>query len=325
LSRITGVESTISPEAIPIALRACKRFNPDILHAHNLFFLTSMVAVLVKELTNIPLVLTLHLGRMDLLGGYAARAVTMYERFPGRLIVSRADRVVCVSKAVKRHAEEVLSVPSKKLTVVPNGVDANEFHPQAYGAEQKGKSEPKRIVVVGRIISNKGLQFLVEAAPSILSGHRVQFIIAGDGPLKPEIVRMTREAGLENFFSFLGEVPSVSELLRNCDLLVRPSLTDGMPLSVLEGMATGLPVIASRIAGTPEVITNGVNGILCPPGDARALSVAINKLLDEPSLAEGMGSRARRFVEKYHDWNSIASMNREVYTSVLRVGESADC
>ncbi len=313
VSEVIGAQSTISTDALFLALRVCREVNPDILHAHNIFFSTTMVAALVKRVVRKPLVVTMHLGSMNLLGGIIGFLTSAYERTAARWILNSSNHIIAVSRAVLEQGLS-LGIPRHKVSVIPNGVNLQDFSPSR---RKVNRSEAKKIVFVGRLLFNKGVQYLVKAAPAILSRHPVEFVIVGDGPMKYDIVRMTETQGVRHAFKFLCAVPSVSEVLRESDIFVRPSLTEGMPLTVLEAMACGLPVVATRVAGTPEIVTHGVTGLLCPPRDVERLAEAILKLVENPEMASHLGSNARRFVEQYHGWHGVAEMTHHVY-DILR-------
>jgi glycosyltransferase involved in cell wall biosynthesis len=318
LTGLTGLQGTVSPASLSLALNISRRFKPDLIHAHNLFFSTTIVATLVKKLINVPLVLTLHLGSTDLMYGKDRLLATSYESLFGRWIGSNADRVIAVSGVVQSYATKSLGIRKEKISVVPNGVNLSEFRPSDPSTEKrKGPDYVTKVAVVGRIIANKGIQFLIKAAPAVVCKRQVEFIVVGDGPMKNQMRLLTKKLGVEQNFKFIGEVSSVAEILRGCDMLVHPSITDGMSLTVLEAMACGIPVIATRVAGTPEIVIDGITGILCPPCDQSALAEAVIELAENRSFAKKLARNAEKFVEHYYDWDEIAAMNKRIYAELL--------
>jgi len=254
------------------------------------------------------------LGPMAFESRFLSIIVRSYEVTIGKLIVRLSDKIIAVSKAVKAQAVWLGAEP-KDVTVVPNGVDLCEFKP----IEARGSEGTKRVACVGRLIPNKGVQFLIKASPSVLSSNPdVEFVIVGDGPMRDHLVQMTEDLGVKHAFRFMGTVPSVSDVLRDCRIFVRPSLTEGMPLTVLEAMACGLPVVASRVSGTPEVVLDGETGILVEAGNVRQIAEAIAKLLSDDHGATEMGRNALRLVGERYSWDRAADLVQRVYEGILK-------
>jgi len=290
-----------------------KKEKPDIIHANNRIFFTTICGVILKKIVGKPLVITLHLGPMFLDEKVLNFFVNVYEKTISRWIITNSDKIITVSNAVMRHALN-LGASYEKIKVIPNGVDLKEFNPGEYR-----KTEEKRIVFVGRLFPNKGIQYLIEAAPVILSRYpNVEFIIIGKGPMEAELKKLIGRLNLEHAFRFLGIVPSVSEIMRQCNIFVRPSLTEGMPLTILEAMACGLPVIASKIPGTSEIVKDGETGILIKPGDVKQLSNAIIKLIEDEDYARRIKERAYEFIKNHYSWDRIAEEYLKTYNEVLK-------
>ena len=297
-------------------LEACKHERPDIVHANSIFFFTTIAAALAKKVVNTPLITTVHGGSTSHLEGGLRFFVNMYENSLGRWVLNQSDCVIAVSREVMHYAE-ALGTPHQKVTVIPNAVDIREFQPSSRG---EGKSSgPVRVAFVGRLLQNKGPQYLVEGAAYVVhTCPSVRFYIVGEGPLLAQLMARVRQLGLEDHFTFLGLVPSVAEFLKGCDILVRPSLTEGMPLTALEAMACGLPVIASDVGGTSEILHHGETGFLVKPKNIVELSSCITKLVIDDQLRNTMGRRARAFAEKCGDWGAIARQTTRIYEQVMQ-------
>ncbi|MEM3551682.1 MAG: glycosyltransferase family 4 protein, partial [Candidatus Bathyarchaeia archaeon] len=149
---------------------------------------------------------------------------------------------------------------------------------------------------------------------------KVRFKIVGDGPYRQQLEELVARYGLSPYFEFLGFVPKVSEILRNGGIFVRPSLTEGMPLTILEAMASGLPIIATHVSGTSEIIMHNETGILIEPGNARQLAEAIKYLIEMPAEILRLGRNARDFIERHYkerfSWDAAASNVLSVYESL---------
>jgi glycosyltransferase involved in cell wall biosynthesis len=316
LTRLLRLQSSVSLEVVALAAEVTRALRPDLLHIHNLFFYTSLVAAGLKARSGQPLVNTMHLGSMEQLGGLAGAVTTAYERAVGRAILRRSDFVIAVSQAVRRHAIG-LGYPATRIEVIPNGVDLETFRPPPREAVRAGRP---RVAFVGRLLFNKGPQYLVAAAPLVLGRHPdTEFVIIGDGPLRPRLEQAVARQGLAGAFRFLGMRSDVPALLGDptLSLFVRPSLSEGLPLTVLEAMACGLPVVATPVGGTAEVVRDDETGYLVPPRAVEPLAAAICRLLDDPVHARALGANGRALVEREYSWERIAERTVAVYERVL--------
>ena len=182
-----------------------------------------------------------------------------------------------------------------------------------------------RIGFVGRLIANKGPQYLIEAAPALLTTcPHAEIVIVGDGPMKPALEARAQTLGIQDKVTFLGARRDVADVLRGCDVFVRPSLMEGMPLTVLEAMACGVPVIATPVGGTPEVVEHEYTGLLVPPTDVGELGIALIRLASSPELRQRLGEAGRRLVERDFSWEQVVERNLVVYHKALGVGRSGD-
>ena len=311
VTKLIGAQLTLSPLALFGVHRIVEKVRPDIIHAHNLYFQLTMVAPFIKRLMHVPLVTTLHLPKMVYNRILLDSLIGVYKWVVGDLVIRSSDKLIAVSRTVMKHVIEDLGTPSSKIVVIPNGVDMGVYLPNA----QRGKD----IIVtyIGRLIANKGPHFLVQAAPDILKNHpEVHFYIIGDGPLKDKLIKDVMFRKLEDRFHFFGSVPDVLPFLRASTVFVRPSLTEGMSLAVLEAMACGLPIVASDVEGNAEIVENAVNGCLVPPADSKALAEAVGFLLGNREVANTMGKNARKTAERLYDWKRIAEQTLEVYFSL---------
>jgi len=316
LTRWLKLQSALSLPVVSLAARVARVLHPDILHIHNLFYFTSLVALWLKERSHRPLVNTMQLGAMDQLGGLTGALTVGYERAVGRAILRASDRVIAVSHAVRQHALR-LGYPAARIQVIPNGVDLDTFRPPPREAVRAGRP---RVAFVGRLLFNKGPQYLVAAAPLVLARHpTTEFVIIGDGPLRPRLEHTIARQGLSHAFRFLGTRRDVPALLADptLSLLVRPSLSEGLPLTVLEAMACGLPVVATPVGGTAEVVRDDETGYLVPPRAVEPLAAAICRLLDDPVHARALGANGRALVEREYSWERITEQTVALYQQTL--------
>ncbi|MCP4613252.1 MAG: glycosyltransferase family 4 protein [Planctomycetes bacterium] len=307
-----GLQQALSPLIMPAIFQRIRAFKPDVIHAHNLFFRTTEVAALLRTLFPVPLVTTLHLGEMKGGSRLLRTLVKSYEFTVGRFIARQSSHITTVSEAVAQYSRSMIG-NTTPVSVVPNGVDTSAFHP----AFERNGVEPT-ILFVGRLIQNKGPEVLVEAVPQILSNHpNARIIFAGDGPMKAQLVQLAEQLGVGHAIDFLGLRHDVPELMRKATLFVRPSTLEGMPLTVLEAMASALPVVATPVGGTPELIKDKECGHLVPVGDSAALANASISLLNDRSMAESMGNRGYDMVVNKHTWEVVAQKTEHVYEEVV--------
>ena len=315
LDKLTGAQATLSPFVWRMAWREVRNFRPDVIHANTLFYATTLAAAAVAWRTQTPLVVTAHIGHLDALPQPYRTLSKAYEATLGRWVLSRAARVICIGDAVRDHILK-LGVPSSKTCSIPNGVDSHEFFPR----DTDGGSPPT-IVSVGRLIFNKGNQYLIEAVRQVrLSGRPFRLVIVGDGPLRAALVEQSAELRRAGYVSFAGRRDDVPEILRAADIFVRPSLTESMPMGVLEAMASGLAVVASDVGATNEIIDNGRNGILVTPKSVDQLREALNALLDDVALRATLGQAALATSLEYN-WERVADATFAEFTRAIEVSK----
>jgi glycosyltransferase involved in cell wall biosynthesis len=226
--------------------------------------------------------------------------VRAYESLDRRLL-RRMDRVVAVSEGQAAKVRQA-GVPPDNVLVIRNSIQAERFADNAPGHRDELRSlfpaAPAVIVgAVGRLSPEKGFDVLVEAAAIMTAAHpEVGFALFGDGPQQSRLVRRIADLGLQQRFVLAGFRDDLDRFIPHFDLQVLPSYTEGLPNVVLESLAAGVPVVATRVGGTPEVVDDGVNGYLVPPGDARTLAERISSLVDSADLRRRMGAAGRERV-----------------------------
>ena len=181
------------------------------------------------------------------------------------------------------------------------------------------------VSAVGRMIDVKGFHILAEAADAFLNGRpHVHLVFAGDGPSRPEIESIVAQSPNRARIHFAGALhrQQVAQLLADSDIFVNPGVIDpngraeGLGITTIEAMATGLPVIGSRVGGISETIVDQLTGILVPPGDRNALSLAIGKLLDDPQMRARMGQHGQSIAKERFSWPALASEVMRVYSEL---------
>ena len=232
------------------------------------------------------------------------------------------DRIIAVSELIRNEMVEA-GVPDEKITVIDNGVDVEEIARQVRSASQNEmfhESDATKIVgAIGSLKEEKGFRFLIEAAINVVPNEgKVKFLIVGDGPLREELERLAASRGAEGNIVFTGYRNDVYKLLGTFDIFVLPSVKEGLPMVLLEAMAAGIPVVATRVGAVHRVLTDGVNGLLISPGEAGALRKAIETLLTNPSFSASIAARGYETVREHFSSEAMFSKYHATYLDALK-------
>jgi glycosyltransferase involved in cell wall biosynthesis len=237
--------------------------------------------------------------------------------------VARVDRLICVSGAVADSYREA-GVDSRKVEIIRNGiVPGNQARPADETRHTLGiPADAPVILAVARLTVQKGHATLLMAIPTILAAHpNACFLLVGDGPEADRLKCIAKNVAPGGAVRFLGWRGDVPDLLAAADLLLLPSLFEGLPLVVLEAMAAGLPVVATRIGGTLEAVSDGMTGLLFDPGDSAGLANAVRTLLADPLAAKEAGQAGqRRFADEFHFTRMAAETHRLYAETLTRAG-----
>jgi glycosyltransferase involved in cell wall biosynthesis len=220
--------------------------------------------------------------------------LTPLHRLLGRLLNAFATQSLTNCEAARQALQEAERPRPDSVIVLENGVDAERFR-SVPPLAARAVGDPARVGVVANLRPVKGLDLLIEAAAQLVPHHpAVTFQVAGAGELRQALEQDIRARGLTEQFTLLGAVADVPRFLAGLDVAVLCSRAEGMPNAVLEYMAAGRAIVATAVGATPELIEDGVHGLLVPPGDAASLAGALTRLLRDPDLARRLGAAARR-------------------------------
>jgi len=227
---------------------------------------------------------------------------------------------VCVSRAVAEFAKRELRLKDDVVSVIPNGVDGDAIA-SAPAADLTALGIPpntRTLLFVGRLHPQKGGVFLLEGFRRISeTDSDLHLLIVGKGPLEKDVLEFARTHGLESRVHLAGRRSDVPSLMRSASALVLPSLWEGMPNVVLEAMASGLPVIATSVDGTTELVEPGRTGWLCEPGSAAALARVMRQVLDRPEVAKGIALAAQQYVAERFTWDVAAASYDRLWRCLL--------
>ena len=312
-------ETRSSVLGVLLGLRRTLREHPcDLVHVHK--YKEGVLGTLAARLAGVPLVVRTMHGLAEPFRGWEHlknRAYTALDRSTFQLF---GDLVIAVSQRMAETLWESGYRPTM-VTCIQNGLDLNRLvttRPSADVRRDLGL-EPDAMLIgtVGRLSLVKGHASLLQAAARVLEREsRARFLFAGDGPLQDELMTMAARLKIDRACLFIGSRRDVYDVVAALDIFVLPSLNEGLPMSLLEAMALGRPVIASDVGGIPEVMQHRVNGLLVPPGDAQQLAAACLELAFDRDLAAALGARARQTIEAAftHERSGAALLN--VYRSL---------
>ena len=250
-------------------------------------------------------------------------------------LVKRARKAIVLNEVIREKLIMGVKAKPEDVVSVPVGIDTNSFIPnldvgdvrQRYGLEGKAA-----ILFVGRIRADKGVEYLVRAANMVVNefgdNKEVQFLLVGPteefgsgggarSPYLAKITRLIEDYGLQQNVKLTGALPlnDLRKLYAACDIFVLPSLAEAMPTAPLEAMASGRPVIGTRVGGIPMQVNNGQSGFLIDPADEKQLAERIKYLIDNPAEAKEMGAYGRRLAEEEFNWSKIAERTLQAYQS----------
>ena len=299
-------------------LRFAKQFKPDIVQV---FFgiPAGGGAYLLQKFGNVPYVVFLggrDVPRPDPDPPYYRWLYLLLKPII-RAIWDNAAAVVACSEGLRDLARATDA--DVKIDVIPDGLDPDSFEPALRNANPK----VVRCLAIGRLIPRKGFQFLIRAVSQILDkvAHNFEIEIVGDGPYQQELIRLAENLGVTSYVRFAGRVPypKLPQKYREADIFILPSLSEGMPLVVLEAMGTGLPIIASRVEGINELVEEDFNGAVFDPGDVDGLAHCLLKLINAGEARIEMGNASIEKVKRNerYNWKNIADAYLALYEDIL--------
>jgi glycosyltransferase involved in cell wall biosynthesis len=295
--------------------RLMRREKPDIVHTH--LFKSDLHGRLAARWTGVPAVIsTAHNN-----DSWAKRAPLgwLYGR-TSRL----ADRIIAVSDEVREYQIKYTFLPPEKIVTIDNGVDLRRF----VGKESAGRavrtelgiaSDVPLIGIIGRLTPQKDHATFLQAAAQIRATlPAARFLVVGDGPLREELVAQARSLGLEQTVNFCGLRSDIPAVLAALDVLVFSSRWEGLPVTLLEGMAAARPIVSTAVGGVPGVVADGEFALLVPLGDPSALADATLRVLCDPALARKLGAAALERVREKYSLESMLKQTLALYEELWR-------
>ncbi|RXT15025.1 1,4-alpha-glucan branching protein domain-containing protein [Ammoniphilus sp. CFH 90114] len=291
----------------------------DCIHAHD--WLVSSAARELKRTYQLPLVTTIHateFGRNQ--GIYSDLQHKIHDQ--ECKLTNVADKVIVCSQYMAKEVIQLFDLPEEKVFVIPNGVDQQKvkYNPESsFQRTDYALADEKMIFFVGRLVREKGAQYLIEVASEVLSVcPEAKFVISGKGPMKIQLEQMAKDRGVAHKFLFTGFISDEQRngLLHHAYLAVFPSIYEPFGIVALEAMASGTPVLVSDTGGLSEIVLHGVNGLKIYPGHPNSLKDQLIYALTHEQEIQGMAQSALNMINEAYQWKDLSRMTKEIYDSL---------
>ncbi|GAB2859739.1 glycosyltransferase family 1 protein [Streptomyces deserti] len=302
--------------------RAWSRWRPDVVHAH--FWMSGMAAQIGAHPHGIPVVQTFHALGTVKRRHQGWRDTSPHERVGIERQIGRTCARVLATCTDEVHELAEMGVPARQVSVVPCGVDAEQFHPGADGPSVPVRRERHRLLACGRLVPRKGFDQAIRALAQVPG---TELLVAGgppaghvdDDPEAQRLRRLAQRTGVADRVRLLGAVDphDMPALIRSADLVLCTPLYEPFGIVPLEAMACGVPIVATDVGGHRDTVADGTTGRLVPPQDPEAVATAVRELLDEDRLRRGYGDAGRERVLAHYTWRRVADGAQQVYRQVL--------
>jgi len=294
--------------------RLMKQEKIDIVHTW--MFTSNTFGRIAAKFARVPVVITTEVCMADLFKNILQRLVDKF-------LVGWSDIIIACSSGVRMSHITEERIPSGKIITINNGVNTQNFQPSVFSEERKKKVFALKnsipvIGAVGRLVDKKGFEYFLEAAKEALKYRQLKFIIVGEGYLRSKLENLSAKLGISDSLIFMGYQENILEIFNLLDIFVVPSLSEGLSVTLLEGMAMAKPIVATNIAGNTEVMINRKTGILIPPENSQAMAKALIELLDNPEFACKVGQEARIHIEKEYSILNYKKKIENIYETFSR-------
>jgi len=311
--RRSGVEAIPFQEtdclarALPF-MRAAEEIRPDIVHVHRTWPLGDRFASLAAKRAGVRRVVATEHVRWESCG--------LRDRSTKRIVARFDDRIVAVSGPVRESLVRYWKIDPGRITIIRNGIPIGERREEG----EEGGEDPfppwarVRIGAIGRLETQKGFDLLLDAFARLRQERpEAALLIVGEGSVRGELEEAARRLAFGEAVRFAGAVPDAGPFLRRFDLFVLPSRWEGFPLTILEAMAAGVPIVATAVDGSVEAIRHGTDGLLVPPEDAEALAKAMREALSDPAASRQRAEAARKRAKTEFSFERMLEAYRRVY------------
>ena len=298
-----------------------KEMDFDVIHIHD--WLTAPVGIASKHYLGKPLISTIHsteVGRAQGLHSPDSYLIDGFEWWA----TYESKRVIVTSNSMKWELQNHFHLPPDKIDVIPNAIDPTKYQKNFNRELVRGRygiSPNERLVLfIGRLVPQKGVEYLIRAVPLILKEHpEARFVIVGEGWSRDNLERLALSMGYKDRIQFRGFIPDheLINLTLSADVLVVPSTYEPFGIVALEGMAAGVPVVASNIGGLAEIIEHDHTGVLVYPKDPNSIAWGVNRVLSDPGYSRWLTQNAKKRIEEIYSWNVVAKKTLETYETAM--------
>lgn len=285
----------------------------DLVHTHGVR--ANFCGRLAAQWAGKAIVTTVHSStRHDYVDSVKRHFYTSFDN----LTLGMAHRLIAVSGALAQELRE-RGAAQDKVVIIPNGIELALFESVYRQAKQPLAGTDAVVGTIGRMVGVKDQKtFLAAAAIVLKASPKTRFYLVGDGPLREELELQAKNLGLAEQITFTGFRRDIPELMAKMDVFVLSSLMEGLPITLLEAMALGRPVVVTKVGGMPEVVKDGQTGYLVPPEDHLLMAEAILKIIANPTLGAAMGESGRRQAEENYTFEHMAARYSDQYEELLR-------
>jgi len=292
----------------------------DVFHAHD--WLVATAGIGLKHVFRKPFFATMHsteIGRRNGIHSGYERMIHETEAW----LTYEAWKVICCSDYMVHHVQWAFGLPTDKLVMIPNGVKAEVYTKNdkdlAQFRNKYALPQEKIVLFVGRLVYEKGVHVLVNAAPKVLEKANAKFIIVGNGYMKDQLSTIVNNTGLAHKVMFTGFVDdeTLRKLQKCADVSVVPSLFEPFGIVALEAMAAKSPVVVSDTGGLSEIVDHDVDGVEAYTGNPDSLAWGINRVLTDEAYANTLRTNAYRKIQEKYNWDKIAQQTMTMYENIL--------
>ena len=300
------------------------RFDFDLVHGHD--WLVAIAGDHLARRFDAPLVTTIHATEHGRHQGWVDKHPQSYIHGVERWITNRADRVIVCSFYMREQVADIFGVPDERIAVIWNGIDPEDLHPHDEPELERLRAQfaapgEKLVLLIGRLVYEKGFQLAIEAMPELIERHpETRFLVAGSGTHEQQLRRQAEELVLMNHGTFLGWMGDdvLHSLYRIADVCVVPSIYEPFGLVALEAMASGCPCIVADTGGLREVVPHEEAGLRFTARDPGSLIGAVERVFRDSDLRERLVAEAAEHVLRF-DWDDVAARTGEIYAELAGV------
>jgi glycosyltransferase involved in cell wall biosynthesis len=310
--QVLELERQVRPKNWLVVYQVLKRLAPNLVHAH--LPESCWYALPSARLAGVPV----RIGHLQNVHAYWRLKLRLFDRTTSIF----ANKALACSEAVRHFYENEIYYPAAKLEVIYNSVNIDRFQDLPGRCEARDllglPQDASILICIASLEEQKGHRYLIQAMPRVQAAFpQAQLLLVGDGSLRQTLQKYVADKGLGPTVHFMGRRNDIPTLLAAGDLFVLPSLWEGLGLVLAEAGATGLPAVATHVDGIPEIIRDGVTGLLVPPANSELLAEAIIAVLHDRPRRLKMGKQARALVKEQFSMNKVADRMEGLYLSLL--------